>query len=235
MARLARLSLGGYPHLVMQRVAARPLFATDDEAQCLDRIVRDALSTAVVALHGYALLPEGLWLLATPDDAHGLGRAMQSIGRRYVRWYNDRRGERGGLFEGRYRAAVIEPGPEVLLALRRVELAPVLAELVTVPEAYRWSSCRHHTGLQQDPQLRVHPVVWGLGNTPFERQAAYRAALGDELPRAEIERLDRMLAGGWVLGSPDFVRRIAPLCARRPARARPGRPRRKAAAARPRP
>jgi len=232
MARLARLAVGGFPHLVVQRSGSRVLLADDDDAGRLLVSLRDATAEAGVALHGYALLPHALWLLVTPSESVGVGRAMQAIGRRYVRWINDQRKEHGGLFTGRYRAALLEPDAQLLEALRFVEWQPVHAGLAQAPEDYRWSSCRHHIGLTADPIVRVHPLYWGLGNTPFERQAAYRGWLAVGPGSACDERFERALAGGWVLGSSEFVRQIEHLCARRPQRARAGRPRRTAAASR---
>lgn len=225
MARLARLSLGGYPHIVAQHAGARAVVVDDVDAQQLLGVLRAATAEAGVALHGYALLQRAVWLLATPADTHGLGRAMQSIGRRYVRWVNDRRREKGGLFDGRYRAALLEPDAELISALRYVESQPVHAGLVAVPEEYRWSSCRQHVGLASDPGLADHPLYWALGNTPFERQAAYRTFLHHGVSNAEAKRLERALTGGWVLGSKAFVRQIAPMCSRRPERSQAGRPR----------
>lgn len=225
MARLARLSLGGYPHLVAQHASARAVIADDEEARQLLRLLHSVLADTGVALHGYALLPQGIWLLATPSDEQGLGRAVQSIGRSYVRWVNARRAEEGGLFDGRYRAALLEPEVEFLRALRYVEWQPVRRELVAVPEDYRWSSCRQHLGLASDADVANHPLYWSLGNTPFERQAAWRSHLQQGLSAAESTHLERALTGGWVLGSERFVRQLAPLCVRRPAPARAGRPR----------
>ena len=226
MARLARLAVGGYPHLVVQRSGSRALFADDVDAGLLLETLQNAAVEAGVALHGYALLPRGLWLLATPGEADGVGRTMQAIGRRYVRWINDRRGERGGLFAGRYRAALLEADTQLREALRFVEWQPVLTGLAHSPEDYRWSSCRHHVGLVADPGVRVHPLYWALGNTPFERQAAYRAWLGAGPGSGCSEQFERALSGGWVLGSTEFVRQIEHLCPRRPQRAPAGRPRR---------
>jgi putative transposase len=227
MARLARLTLGGYPHIVAQHAGARAVVVDDEDANQLLDALRAATAEAGVALHGYALLPRGIWLLATPADAHGLGRAIQSIGRRYVRWVNDRRREKGGLFDGRYRAALLEPDAELISALRYVESQPVHVGLVAVPEEYRWSSCRHHVGLASDPGLADHPLYWALGNTPFERQAAYRSFMYQGVRTDDAMRVERALTGGWVIGSKAFVRQIAPLCPRRPERSNAGRPRSK--------
>jgi putative transposase len=226
MARLARLAVGGFPHLVVQRSTSRPLLLDEADAARLIATLHDAISDCEVALHGYALMPHGLWLLATPADASGIGRAMQSIGRRYVRWVNDRRSQQGGLFSGRYRATLLEPETQLLEALRYIEWQPVTAGLANAPEEYRWSSCRHHLGLAADPLLKVHAQYWSLGNTPFERQAAHREWLEGGPSPDRATKFEQALAGGWVMGSAGFLRRIEHLCSRRPRRERPGRPRR---------
>jgi putative transposase len=226
MARLARLALGGLPHLIVQRSTARRVLVDDEEGGRLLAVLRDAAAEHGVAVHGYALLPHAVWLLATPAEAPGIGRTMQSIGRRYVRWLNDRRGEHGGLFSGRYRAALLQPDAELLPALRYVEMQPVMTGLAVSPEEYRWSSCRHHVGLAADTALRMDAVYWALGNTPFERQAAYRGFLQAGVAADSAVRFEKALAGGWVLGAPEFLRQIASVCPRRPQRARAGRPRR---------
>ena len=154
-----------------------------------------------------------------------LGLALQAMGRRYVRSYNDRHAERGALFDGRYRAAILEPDSAFLGALQFVETQPVRAGLVAAAEDYRWSSFRHHAGFASDPTLKDHSLYWALGNTPFERQVAYRAAVHAGLASADVARFDKALAGGWVVGSDAFVRAIAPLCSRRPMPVRAGRPR----------
>lgn len=232
MARLVRLSIGGYPHLVLQRSGPRPLVTDESDAQRLLAAVREAMREGQVALHGFALLPHAIWLLATPVDSRALGRAMQAVGRRYVRAYHTRHGGRGSLFEGRYRAAVVEPEEHFLGALHFVEIQPVRAGVTSSAESYRWSSYRHHAGVATDPSLQDHAHYWILGNTPFERQAAYRAVVHAGLSSAESDRFDRALAGGWVVGSDAFLRQIAPYCARRASPARAGRPRGKAVAMR---
>lgn len=230
MARQARLAIAGVPHLVEHRAAARPLFAHADEAQRLLAELHDAARAADVALHGYALLPEAVWLLATPAQADALGRAVQALGRRYVRWLNDRRATAGALFGGRYRAAPLEPEREFLPALRYIESRPVAAAAAPTAETYPWSSARHHVGLAVDALLDTHPQVWALGNTPFERQAAWRAHLDAGPSADEARRYQQALAGGWLIGSADFEQAVAPAAPRRLRPARPGRPRRIVAA-----
>jgi putative transposase len=228
MARLARLSIGGYPHLVLQRSGPQQLVTDEPDAEQLLAALREAMRDGQVALHGYALLPQAMWLLATPADPRALGCALQAVGRRYVRAYHARHGGRGALFEGRYRAAIVEPDALFLSALQFVETQPVRTGLVAAAEDYRWSSFRHHAGFGADPFLQDHALYWTLGNTPFERQAAYLAAVQTGLPASDAGRFDQALAGGWVAGSAAFLDLIAPHCVRRAAPSRAGRPRRAA-------
>jgi putative transposase len=215
---------------VLQRAGARPLITDDADAGRLLAVLRATVQDTGSALHGYALLPQALWLLVTPADAQALGVALQAIGRRYVRAYHARHGGRGALFEGRYRAAIVEPEAHFLGALQFVETQPVRAGLVPSAEDYRWTSFRQHGGFAADPALQDHALYWALGNTPFERQAAYRSIVQAGLAAADVDRFERALAGGWVVGTETFLRHIAPQCARRAVPARAGRPRRAAAA-----
>jgi putative transposase len=228
VARQARLAIAGVPHLVEHRAAARALFGDAEEGRRLLQALHDAARDCELALHGYALTPGALWLIATPGAAGALGRAMQAVGRRYVRWLNDRRAQSGALFAGRYRAAPLEAERELLPALRYVETRPVAAALAVAPPLYPWSSSAHHVGLAVDGQLQPHPVYWALGNTPFERQAAWRALLDAGAAQQEIARYERALAGGWLVGSREFEKSVAALAPRRLRPSRPGRPRRRA-------
>lgn len=97
-----------------------------------------------VLIHAYVLMSNHFHLMATPATATGLPRAMQSLGRRYVRYFNDRYDRTGTLWEGRFRSALILNERYWLTCLRYVEMNPVRAGIVGAPESYRWSSYRAH-------------------------------------------------------------------------------------------
>jgi putative transposase len=79
--------------------------------------------------------------------------------------------------------------------------------------------------LTEQPDLIDPEAFWGLGNTPFEREAAYRSFRERVLTANEVVEIEAALRGGWALGSEAFVSRLIAR-ADRPARPRPrGRPR----------
>ncbi len=244
MARLPRLSLPGIVHYVLQRGHNGGAVVRDvqDIEQLLQNL-RDAALTHGVVLHAYAVTGTELRLLATPDSAQGISLAMQALGRRYAAWFNHRHRRTGALWDGRFRSALIEPGPPVLLALRHVDAshgvsAPLLDEQVAAAVIAHTgsglgadlgrSSAEHRIGGRRDAALVDPPEYWQLGNTPFERESTYRHLLGEPLPAADREALHRAVQGAWALGSDAFLHGLAGVTSRPLAPRARGRPRRTA-------
>jgi len=226
VARLPRLTIPGLPHHVIQRGHdRRAIFLDDEDRERYLATLREA-AAAGTAVHAYVLMPDHVHLVVTPNVAGDVGRLVQSVGRRYVRWFNARHGRTGSLFEARYRSAVVEPEGHLLAVMRYVELNPVRAGLVVEPADFRWSSHRHHVGRAVDQWITGHPIYWALGNTPFERQAAYLELFAHPPASAELAAIRRSAQGGWLLGSADAIAHASP--ARPSAPRRPGRPRSKA-------
>lgn len=216
MARLPRLSIPGQPHLLLQRArAGGRLFVDDvDRRHYLDALA-GALRSSAVALHAYVLMDDHVHLLATPAQAASLGRAMQRLGRRYVAAFNARHGLRGSPFEGRFRAAVIEPERYLLASIRHLELNPVRHGWVALPEDYAWSSAAHHAGTRRDPLISEHPLFWRLGNTPFDREAAWRAISQLPLDPRDAAAMRAAAGKGWALGGDAFLVEAAKATGRR--------------------
>ncbi|SDD86693.1 REP element-mobilizing transposase RayT [Paraburkholderia lycopersici] len=235
MARLARLYVPDQPqHVILRGLDQQPAFVDDQDYELFIDCLKAAARDHHLAVHAWVLMPGAVQLLVTPSDESSLPKAMQAVGRRYVAHFNRRYARRGTLWEGRYRATVIEGERFFLLASRVVELAPVRSHLVTAPEDYRWSSYRHHIGLTVDSLITDHPLYWALGNTPFERQRAYRELCEQPLDERETTQLMQATLKGWVLGSDTYRdwasrsanRRVSPLPRGRPRKVReaPGTP-----------
>lgn len=211
MARLARLYLPNQPqHVLLRTCDGATAFVDEADRQRFLACLRQALKEdAKVALHGYALLADRVFWLGTPADEAAMSRLVQGVGRRYVSYYNRRHGRSGRLWEARYRATVIDAEQYLLLCTCCDETAAVAAGLANTPQDWRWSSYAHHVGLTVDPLVTDHAVYWALGNTPFERQRAYRERC--EQPVAPDQRLalERATMSGWLLGGEAWLTRHA--------------------------
>lgn len=227
MARQARVSVPELPHLLSQRGHnGAAVFIDDTDRQRYLHDLLEGSRTLKVAVHGYSLLPGRIDLIATPPDARALSLLMQTLGRRYVGWFNQRHGRSGTLWEGRFRSCLLEPGQALLTALRWLDLQ--LGTSGMAPELLdaSGSSAAHHLGVRREALITDPPAFWALGNTPFERELAYRQWLERDASPEESEALERCLRAGHAFGSAAFVERMQkltgqPLQARR--RGRPAR------------
>jgi putative transposase len=231
MARLPRLTIPGYPHLVLLTGHdARAVFDDDQDRDAWLAHLLRWLAPCRVRLHAYVLLPGQVRLLLTPEDPSGLPRLMQAVGRDYVRYFNRRHGRSGTLWEGRYRATVLQPDRYLLDCMALLDTAPVTAGLAARALDYPWSSCAHYAGLRANPILTPPPAYWVLGDTPFAREAAYAVRIEAGVPKGQAEAIERAERGGWALGDAAFLTQLQRQAGRRVSPARAGRPRKQAVA-----
>lgn len=198
-----RLFIPGLSHHVYHRGNNRSVVFRDDA----DRIVflellGRACARLDVALHTYALMDTHYHLQVTSPDALALPRTMQSLGRSYVRYFNDKYTRTGTLWEGRYHAALIADERRWLTCMRYIELNPVEAHMVKTPEKFRWSSYRHHATGKRDDLITPHPLFLALGPTPERRMKEWCRLCGHPVPSEEAALITRALDTNSLLHGP---------------------------------
>jgi putative transposase len=225
MARLPRLTLADYPHHIIQRGNNRQaIFVDRQDFETMLGLLAESAQKFSVAIHAYVLMDNHFHLLATPATAEALPLMMQAVGRSYVRYFNQRHGRSGTLWEGRYRSTLIEAERYLLACMVYIDLNPVRAGMVALPAAWPWSSHAHYLGQRIDKLVTPHALYWALGNTPFAREAAYAALVQAGIGSSEQAALTDAALTGWALGDADFVAELQKKSPRRVAKGRPGRP-----------
>ena len=225
MARLPRLTVPGYPHHIIQRGNNRQaIFSSSADCPVLLALLDENARKFSVALHAYVLMSNHFHLLATPSTPDGLPHMMQAVGRRYVRYFNDRQARSGTLWEGRYRSTLIETGRYLLACMVYIDLNPVRAGMVRAAADYPWSSHGHYAGMQANKMLTPHPLFWSLGNTPFSREAAYAELVRAGTSPEQQHALTQSALNGWALGGDHFIAELQKRTDRRSVKNNPGRP-----------
>ncbi len=182
MPRRPRLEMPGIPMHITHRGNNRcAVFLDDEDFNHYRQSLSDALAQEDIQLHAYALMSNHVHLLITAISPGQFSRAMCQLGRRYVRYFNQRHGRSGTLWEGRYKSCLVGGSDYLLNVLRYIELNPVRAELVECAEHYRGSSARHHLGIQNDSIVSSHPCYLALGFEQVKRIETYRAILNERL------------------------------------------------------
>lgn len=226
MARQPRLTLPGLPHHVLARGNNRqPIVRDDADREAWLQMLWEESRRCHVAVHAYVLMDNHFHLLLTPETETGLPQMMQALGRRYVRRFNDRHGRTGTLWEGRYRSSLVQTERYLLACMVYLDLNPVRAGMVAEPAAHPWSSHRHYIGTVRDRCVTPHAVVWGLGNTPFAREAAYAELVAAGISAGQRDGFTRGVLSGGAVGSEAFVAQLGEQTERRLQPGRRGRPR----------
>nr|WP_305908179.1 transposase [Methylomarinum sp. Ch1-1]MDP4520991.1 transposase [Methylomarinum sp. Ch1-1] len=201
MSRLPRFVLPGQPQHVIQRGNNRHIiFVVEEDYQYYLSKLTEACEKHHCDIHAYVLMTNHVHLLITPYVGNGISKVMQSVGRYYVQYFNRRYQRTGTLWEGRYKATLLNSDQYFLVCSRYIELNPVRAGMVKSPEDYRWSSYRGNALNDDDPLLTNHCLYRSLGGmTKSDVEIIAHCLISISLPRRSIlyEKL-RTRLGFWV-------------------------------------
>ncbi len=205
MARHPRFDLPGIPQHVIQRGNNRlPCFLDEGDRHRYLECLAQGLMRFGCRLHAYVLMSNHVHLLLTPLEGGAVSRLMHTFSRNYVGLFNGRHGRTGTLWEGRYKACLVESGAYFLACSRYIELNPVRAWMVAGPGDYPWSSFRANAGNQPNRLLAPRPEYLALGLDAGSRAAAYRALFEDALPDALTAEIRAYIRQQKALGSDRF-------------------------------
>ncbi len=209
MTRRRRIFVPGYPLHVVQRGNDRcAIFLNDsDRIRYLDFLV-DAAGRHECAVHCYVLMGNHVHLLMTPGTKESLAATMQSVGIRYVRYFNTTYERTGGLWEGRYRASLVNTDRYLAACYRYIELNPVRANLVANPADWPWSSHRLHAFGEPDRVVSVHDNYADLGPTAQHRRSRYRRWFRDSPTEDELKNIRETIRQELVLGDDAFKQQL---------------------------
>jgi len=216
VARLPRYAAPGMPQHVIQRGTNRSvLFAADADYHFFRECLGEACAEHRCRIHAYVLMTNHVHLLITPASASGIGDAMQAVGRRYARRFNDTYQRTGHLWDARYKATLVDTEQYLWACHQYIELNPVRAGLAAHPGQYRWSSYRANAFGHIDAVVTPHEQYRALGPDARARQAAYRTLFNVELPESALTTIRDSTNKGWPIGGKRFREEVAELLARR--------------------
>lgn len=210
MARLPRFVLVGHPqHIIIRGNNREPVFTSDEDYRFFLDKLTDAAKKHQCDIHAYVLMTNHVHLLATPHKENSLSKMMQMLGRYYVQYYNYTYQRTGTLWEGRYKASLIDSEQYALLCYRYIELNPVRADMVLHASEYPWSSYRANALGQYDALVTPHEMYLALGQNAVDRQAGYRDLFIGQMDELSLTQIREATNKAWVLGSDYFKQKVA--------------------------
>ncbi|NIP71830.1 MAG: transposase [Gammaproteobacteria bacterium] len=226
MARKPRFNIVGIPQHVVQRGNNRtPCFFCVSDWRRYLRDLRQAAEENHADVHAYVLMTNHVHLLVTPRAPYSITHMMQDLGRKYVRYVNRTHQRTGALWEGRFKASLVDSEGYLLTCMRYIELNPVRAGMVMHPGEYGWSSYAHNGMGKEDLLITPHPLYAALGEDTSQITRAYRELFRSPLASEALHAVREALHQELVLGREGFKDQIEMMTKRQARPGQVGRPR----------
>jgi putative transposase len=228
MPRQPRYFLPEIPqHVIARGVDKNPVFfGPQDYVHYLDDL-RAAASAHGCDIHAYVLMTNHVHILLTPGHEKSLPLMMQAMGRTYVQRLNKRHRRTGTLWEGRYKACLVQNDRYLLTCQRYIELNPVRAGLARRPGDYPFSSFAANAYGAANSLLTRHPVYEALHADPVMRPKIYRHLFRDLFSAEELRLIRQRTNACSFLGDDRFKTTIESTLGRTLSTGARGRPARK--------
>jgi putative transposase len=193
MARPLRIEFPGATYHVTSRGnRGQPIFVDDADRELFLATLARAMERMDASVLAYCLMGNHYHLVLCTRRGN-LSALMRQINGVYTQAVNRRHATSGHVFQGRFKAILVDRDAYLLTLLRYVELNPVRAQMVAAAGDWEWSSYRAHAG-------QVAAPAW------LDSDSAYGAVLGRAVDHAEAAKADRDLAtlryAQWVLDAP---------------------------------
>ena len=213
MSRPLRIEFPGAIYHVTSRGDRRePIFDGDADRHGLLAVIAQAMERFDAEVLCYCLMGNHYHFVLHTRQAK-LSRLMRHVNGVYTQDFNRRHGKVGHLFQGRFKAILVDRAAYLLTLCRYVELNPVRARMVAAVGDWPWSSYRAHVGLAPAPpwldSAGLHAYVLGreLRSEAEQRRAATKyAALVANAP--EKSPWEEALRQQIYLGDDAFVERM---------------------------
>jgi len=225
MVRLPRIFPVGIPlHLIQRGNNRQTCFAAPEDCAAYLSWLKEYSVKFLVDIHAWVLMTNHVHLLCMPQATGAVSLMMQSLGRRYVKYFNHAYQRSGTLWEGRYRSCLVQAEEYLLEVYRDIELNPVRANMVDDPAEYVWSSYPINA-LGKVPDLSTpHPEYMGLGKRRDTRLRRYRALFSAHVEHELLNESRACVNKGMALGSDRFKDEVEKMTGRRLKPKKVGRP-----------
>lgn len=213
MARPLRVEFpGAIYHITSRGNARQTIFEDEDDRERFLGILGTVVKNHRWLCHAYCLMGNHYHLLIETPEAN-LARGMRQLNGIYTQACNRRHSRSGHLFQGRYKAILVEKDSYLLALCRYIVLNPVAAGISPLPEEWPWSSYGPTAGLAPSPELLTTDwVLAQFGRNRREARQRYcefvHQGFGQVSPWDDLR-------GGLLLGGEEFVERFQPLLSER--------------------
>lgn len=205
MARPLRIEYpGAFYHITARGNEQKDIFRDDRDRERFLGYLETAVGRYKAVIHVYCLMSNHYHLLLSTPEGN-LSQIMRHINGGYTTWYNKRHNRYGHLFQGRYKAILVDADPYAGELSRYIHLNPVRAGMVKQPEQYQWSSYAAYSGKAKPPRwLTTDWLLQYFGQKPAAAIKSYVFFVNAAINNEEEDPLKEATAT-LILGKTKFV------------------------------
>ncbi len=205
MARPLRISYpGAFYHVTSRGNERKAVFKSSGDREKFLEYLSTASLRYDARVHAYCLMDNHYHLLLQTPSAN-LPEIMHHINGAYTTYFNFKRDRAGHLFQGRYKAILVEIDGYAKELSRYVHLNPVRAKIVHAPEEYPWSSYRDYIGMRRPLDWLYRDFILGCFDAEVSKaQDRYRDFVTALVDQAYASPMEAVL-GSALLGGADFI------------------------------
>ena len=205
MARPLRIQFpDAFYHVTSRGNERKAVFKSKRDREKFLEYLESATQRYDAVIHAFCLMDNHYHiLLETPTG--NLSQIMRHINGAYTTYFNVKRSRAGHLFQGRYKAILVEMDEYAKELSRYIHLNPVRAKMVEIPEEYDWSSYQFYIGHTNPPKWLYRDFILGyFGGKESVAQKGYKQYVSSLVDEKYDDPL-KDVTGSTVLGSPDFI------------------------------
>jgi REP element-mobilizing transposase RayT len=205
MARPLRITYpGAFYHVTSRGNERKEIFKSRrDREKCLEYF-ESAAKRYDAVIHAFCLMNTHYHLLLETPSGN-LPHIMRHINGAYTTYFNVKHGRSGHLFQGRYKAILVEIDKYAKELSRYIHLNPVRARIVKAPEEHAWSSYKFYIGEKKPPEWLCRDFILGyFGKKVSIAQKGYRKFVTAIVNKKYDNPLDEVVSS-TLLGSPEFI------------------------------
>ncbi len=208
MSRPLRIAYpGAFYHITARGNEKKPVFKSRLDREKFLNYLESATERYNAVIHVYCLMDNHYHLLLETPSGN-LPHIMLHINGAYTNYFNVKRERSGHLFQGRYRAILVEKDEYAKELSRYIHLNPVRAGMVEMPEEYEWSSYQEYIGKREKPEWLFTGFLQGyFGNKKSSAEKMYQNFV-ETLINAEYKSPLNEVLGSAILGQEDFISEI---------------------------
>jgi putative transposase len=206
MARPLRIEYpGALYHITSRGNGRQNIFRSDKDCVYFLKLLATLTDRFHWLCNAYCLMDNHYHLVIETSEGN-LSRGMRQLNGMYTQKYNWKYHKTGHVFQGRYKAIIVDKDSYLLELCRYVALNPVRVHIVEKPEDFRWSSYRVTAGIDKAPSFLV--VDWLLAQFSPNRKRAEKLYKEFVFKGITHEAPWRELKGQIFLGDSQFIQRI---------------------------